>query len=458
MRGGAFLLVRDSLGLGISLGGILLLTRLLGPTNYGLYAGPIAIVLFLTVIGRIGVDVFLVRREEDPEPRMYDQAFTMLLIAGLVLAAITFLTLPLLRLWYRESGFVPPLEALLLVVPVSLMTLPAIARLERDLNYRAVALLELSGQIVYTSVALTLAWQGFGVWAPVTAYWCSQTWLLVRSCMISGYQPRLHLSRPMFKEIMSYSLGFSISQWVWTSRLLVNPLVIGRYLGPDAVAYVSLAIKFADLLGFVKTATWRLSIAALSKVQHDYNRLRNAMEEAMGLQILASGPVFAGFALIAPYMVPLLFGSGWDTGLKIYPFVALSYLANAVFSMQISVLYVLKHNWNVAAFHFIHIVLFAGAALILVSQMGLFGYALAEAIALVGYLYLHVKMTKIFRYSYASAVPWLIAFVPPLFSVYLPLPWKLTLWIPMLLVLAVRPQQRRQIKEYSGYVLAWRSA
>lgn len=54
--------------------------------------------------------------------------------------------------------------------------------------------------------------------------------------------------------------------------------------------------------------------------------------------------------------------------LQVYPFIAVGYLANTMFSLHSSALYVLKGNWRVTSFHLAHVVLFAGSALLLVPQ------------------------------------------------------------------------------------------
>ena len=86
--------------------------------------------------------------------------------------------------------------------------------------------------------------------------------------------------------MLSYSLGISASGWVWSLQSLINPLIVGRFAGEAAVGYVALAIRLVDVLGFAKAATYRISIAALAKVQGDRDRLRRAVTEGMGLQIL----------------------------------------------------------------------------------------------------------------------------------------------------------------------------
>jgi O-antigen/teichoic acid export membrane protein len=450
LQGGAYLTLRYGLGIIISLGGVLLLTRLIGPTNYGLYAGGLAIITFFSTVGPFGIDVYLVRREQTPPGAMYDQAFTLVLLSGIGIASVIFLASPLLEGWFDDPRFIPPLQALLPALPLSLLTVPPIAYLERNLNYRAVVSLGLAGQLTYFAVALSLAALGWGVWAPVVGYYAWQASVGAASYIVAGFRPRFLWSRELVREMFGYGLSFSASQWIWEARILVNPLVVGRYIGPEGVGYTNLAIRMVEALTFVKRATKRLSIVAFAKVPGDYARLRRAMEEAMSLQVLAVAPLLAGFAAVGPWLVPALFGQQWKSVLVVYPFIALSYAVNAIFSMPTSVLYVQGRNWSATVSHIVHILLFAGGSMILVPRLGLLGYGLAEVVAMASYAVIHVQVTRIFSFSYASALPWLLGFAPSFFAPFLTYPWFLITWL-LALVTMLLPKQRQQIRQYMGH-------
>lgn len=456
LKGGAYLVLREGIGIFISLGGILLLTRLIGPASYGLYAGVLAITMFLLGVGRFGLDVFLVRREQPPEASLYNQVFTFLLFAGTSLATIMLLLVPFLHKWHAVTDFIPPLQVMLVTLPFSLLSIPAQASLERDLHYRAIAVLGLSGQLTYYVVALSFAVFGWGVWAPVAGYWAWQLLALAGTYYVSGFRPHIVWSRPLLRECLAYGVSYSTSLWVWQLRTLVNPLIVGRFLGPEGVGYVALAIRMVEVLSFAKHATYRISIAVLAKLQGDHTRFRRAIEEAMGLQALAIGSFLAGFAAVSPWMVPLVFGSRWDPILKVFPFIALSYLINSVFNMHSSVLYVLHYNRDVTLFHIVHIVLFAGASILLVPRFALIGYGVAEIVAFVSYVVIHRQVARIFPFSYMNALPWVLGFALPLFTVFLPVPFGLTLWLPLLAAVLLWPQQRQHLREYIGY-LRWRT-
>ncbi|MFO7271326.1 oligosaccharide flippase family protein [Sphaerobacter thermophilus] len=455
LRGGAYLAVRQGISLFISLGGVLLLTRLIGPASYGLYAGSLGIVSVLTLIGRLGINVFLIRCPEPPDQHMYNQATTLLLLSGLALALGGVALPPLFAGRLLSPDFVPPLQVMAAVSPIALVTMPALAKLERDLNYRAVALIELAGQIAHYTVSLPLAALGAGVWSPVAGHVTWQVLLLVWVYRASGLRPRPTWSRVLVAEMLRFGVGQTTSVGVRRLRDLINPLVVGHFFGPEGVGYVALAIRFGEVLSFFREVSGRVSIAVLAKVQDDYSRLRRGVEEAMTLQVLAVGPFLCGFSLVAIPLVPLLFGARWEPALEVYPFIALGMLVNTVFNVQASALYALGRNGDVTLCYLVHVVLFVLGAWIMVPRVGFIGYGLSEVLALGGYAVLHFRISRLFAFSYREVMPWLVAMIPPLFALHFEPGARLLFWLP-LIVVALLPHQRQMIAQYLGYVRTWR--
>lgn len=133
-----------------------------------------------------------------------------------------------------------------------------------------------------------------------------QAFLSISLYLAARYLPRLRWDTGSSARMIRYGLGFSASLWVYQARELVNPLIVGRYLGAEAAGYVALAIRFARGLSFVKEAMWRISIAALARVQGDRPRLVRAVGEGMKLQIMAQAPLLVGFAWVSIWILPRL--------------------------------------------------------------------------------------------------------------------------------------------------------
>jgi O-antigen/teichoic acid export membrane protein len=133
VRGGVSLVVRQGLGIFVSTVGLILLTRALGPEAYGLWAATFGIYSYISGLSRWGVDVYLIRRKEEPQPQDYNQAFSLLLIAGLGSTGLAILAVPLMEHWVRLEGFAPMAITLFAGLPLSLLGLVPLARLERAL-------------------------------------------------------------------------------------------------------------------------------------------------------------------------------------------------------------------------------------------------------------------------------------------------------------------------------------
>lgn len=410
IRGGAFLLVRQAIGIVISVVGVLLVTRIIGPRQYGFFAAGAGIVTFLYMFGIWGLDVYLLRKTEDPEEKEFHQAFTLLLLFAATLC------IGVISLRHLIAGFLkmPEESSLLFVlalgIPLNLLTVPAVVKLDRDLNFKQVAINEVVSQAGYYLVAVPLAFRGAGAWAPVAGFLTQQTGLLTLSYWTARFRPGFHWELKLIKQMLGYGFSYSSSTWVWQLRKLVNPLIVGRFAGAEAVGYVAVGIRIAATISFGKSATWRLAMPAFAKLGGDTARLRRAITEGMRFQAIAVGLPLASFALLASFLIPLGLGNHWVPAVKVFPFIALSYLSNAMFNLHSSVLYMLQKNWKVTWFHVVHIILFAGSAALLVPRMGFIGYGWAEVAALLSYAVIHQSLAKaVGSPSYAAPAIWYAA-------------------------------------------------
>ncbi len=408
IKGGALMVIRQALGILLSLIGVLFITRVIGPTEYGLYGVAYGIVSFLGGLGIWGLDVYLLRKTSNPDQQDYDQVFTLLLCISGVFTLSLVLGQHIIAQMLKLPEVAPLIAVMGLTLPLSLLNLPLTIKLDRDLNFQRVAFIELISQISYYVVALPLANRGAGAWAPVGGLWLQQITMVVLTVYSTSLRPRLCWKPSLVREMLAYGLSLSFAGWLWQLRSLVNPVIVGRFAGAEAVGFVALAIRLVEMLAFAKSVTWRLAMAALAKLENDKTRLRKSIEEGMRLQALAVGLPMAGFAIAAPVVLPLVFGKDWTPALQIFPLIAIGYLANSMFNLHSSVLYLCGKNLEVTWFHAAHIALFAGGAFLLVPYLGMMGYGWAEIAALASYIVIHIYIAKeIGSPNYTVALGWL---------------------------------------------------
>lgn len=394
LQGGTYLAIRQGIGMALSLIGVLFLTRTIGPQQYGLYAAAFGLFNYFQNTCQLGILIYLVRHKQTDSKEIYHQAFTLLFLTSLLGVLIGTLSIPLLNNWLHLQGFGPIFQALLLSLPVTLLSQVPLDQLEQKLDYKQVAWMELVGQTLYFVVALTIAFNGGGAWGSAIGWWAQQLQMAVLFFGVTRYRPRFRWHPPLLLEMGRYSLGYSASNWTWQLRYLVNPLIVGRFLGAEAVGYIALANRMVEMLSFVKTATFRLSIAALAQLQESRDQLAQAVTNGMRLQVLALAPFLVIVSWLGPWLLPLMFGPKWSPAMEIYPFIAASMLANTLFVLHSSTLYVLNRNWGVMAFHLVHVALLVGTAFLWVPQYGLVGFGWAELATIASYVVLHLLLVQ----------------------------------------------------------------
>jgi O-antigen/teichoic acid export membrane protein len=300
---------------------------------------------------------------------------------------------------------------------VSALTGIPMAMLERGLEFRRIAGIELAGQSLGLVVAALLAWLKAGVWAPVAGQvvWQLCTLIAASSCAANPFRLCFELkhARPM----LSYGIGLTASLRIWQLRTLVNPVIVGRFVGAEGVAYVALAIRIAESLGSFRLAAGRMAIAALARLQDDREEFRGMLERALYLQVVTLGPLLCAFALLGPYVVPHLMGTGWMPSMRIYPFAAAGVLVNSVYNLQASALFVVGKQWLVLQAYLAHVFLLAITTVVLLPRLGLIAYGWAELIACGAYCLIHFGLAGTAPISYQRLRPWLAGFVAGLFLV-----------------------------------------
>jgi O-antigen/teichoic acid export membrane protein len=415
-RGAVYLAARYGLGVIVGVGNMLVMTWWIGPHAYGLFVTAVGIVSFLAVVARGGVDTYLVR-SETPDAGMYGTATTLILAASLGLGLAAAGATPLLIRWYGSTQFVLPYLALLVAIPVSALTGVPMAKLERGLEFRRIAGIELAGQSLGLVVAAAFAWLRAGVWAPVMGQIAWQVFTLIAAGICAAVSFRLRFEMRHARPMLSYGIGLTASLRTWQLRTLVNPLIVGRLMGAEGVAYVALAIRIAESLGSFRLAAGRMAIAALARLQDRRAEFRRALEQALFLQVVTLGPLLCAFALLGPYLVRHVIGVRWVPSLQVFPFAAAGVLVNSVYNLQASALFVVGKQWLVMRSYAAHVALLAATTVVLLPRLGLIGYGWAELVACSAYGVIHSGLAVTAPISYTRLRPWVAGFVAALFLV-----------------------------------------
>jgi PST family polysaccharide transporter len=292
--------------------------------------------------------------------------------------------------------------------------------------------------------AVPLAFIGAGAWSLVAGYFAWQSFLLIGSYTMSGLRPRLRWSRSTSRDLVKFGLSFSLSNWIVLLGGLANPLIVGRFFGATGVGYVAFSQRLVDTFGFAQRGAYRLGLVAMSRVPDEQKaRLRRAVQEGSELQLIALGLPFAIFGVLAPKVIPLMFGHEWAPAIHLYSLLALTAFFGASGLLQMTLLWSRGRNLVVAASSLIQSVVLVAAAIFLVRKFGIDGFGYSSLLALVDLIYLDRKVRSIVTFSYRNYLLVALALGPMVAYPLVPFPVSFVMFAPLITFIAV-PFTRRE--------------
>jgi len=425
LQGSVYLTIRNGVSMLLSLIGSLLITRIIGPENYGLFTAASGIWSYLQSLASISIIAYLVREQSLDYIKRFHLAFWWLLgmgIGGAVIASSAVVVASAVS--GRDNDFARIAVSLLIGLPTALVSAVPQALLERNLDYRALAAVQITAQVSTYLVAIPMAQLGFGAWALVGGFWSGQVVQVIGYFVVARYRPRWYWHRADWKQMMHYSVSQSLSVWLYNLRDLAPSLILFPLAGERAMGYYSLANRLVSMLGFLYSTAGQITFAAFARIQEDKVRFTQAIQEAVEYLVVLLGVVFGVFAAVVGWLATVMLGSKWDSSLiqQLCIVMASRVLLSSVFGVQTQALYVIGQNWLKVRANLAYAISLAAASVVLVGtapvSLAPLMLVVADHIAhMPTYWYdLHGVRRYIGRVDYRLIVLWLAAALAALFA------------------------------------------
>lgn len=306
---------------GLGLAGSLVLARLLVPEDFGVLAFGQTLITFGSFFADAGIAAGIIRRKQ-AATRLELQTVLgfQLLVACLLAAGVAVVAVPMGR-----SGQVAALMAASVIIVT--YRVPASLVLERRLDYRAMASVEVLESVVFVAWSIIAVALGAGVWGVATAHFARAavgTVLMVRRSPVRVLRPQLKLG--ILKELLGYGLVVQAGGLVNLVREQGINLTTVALSGLPALGLYSLADRIMQLPWLVFASILRVTFPAMARLVSAGVDPRADLERGLKLLVVAAGSLLALVAATAPIMVPVLFGEKWTDAAQALPLIALALL------------------------------------------------------------------------------------------------------------------------------------
>ncbi|NIP79529.1 MAG: oligosaccharide flippase family protein, partial [Gemmatimonadetes bacterium] len=268
---------------------------------------------FSGIFSHLGLGPALVQRKE-LELRHLEAGFSFSILLGIAVGAVIWLIAPLAATFFDIPEVRPVLRALAWVFPLRGLGTVAESLLARELRFSRMANIEVASfALGYGGTGIIMALNGFGVWALVGAQ-VAQSVVKVGLLLASHPEPRrLGMQREAVRDLLYFGSGFTVGRVANHLAHNLDNLVVGRWLGAAALGFYSRAYQLmampAQLFG---QALDVVVFPGMSRIQDESKRLGIAYRRGTASIALVMLPASALFFVLAPEIVLVLLGPGWD--------------------------------------------------------------------------------------------------------------------------------------------------
>ena len=309
---------------GLELLKYIIVARFLNPSDFGLLAMALVVISISRIFADGGTSNAVIHFRNQ-SARHLSTLFWVNILAGSTLYGIIFFLSPFIALFFGEPEVSRLLKIGGVVLPIYAAGALYEALLRKSLSFRYIAVSESTGALIGFVTAVALAWAGWGVYALIYSQ-------IATAATLTGFYllQGLQKWKPVFcfepLEIWPH-LTFGFYQMgeralnIFSTR--VDQLVIGKFFGPEILGAYFIAYRLVLFpVSRLSPLLNRVALPIFSSRQNQDPILRNGYFKLLNGIIMLFVPFLVLTGLTAPWLVPLLFGSGWDLSIQLIPLMA----------------------------------------------------------------------------------------------------------------------------------------
>lgn len=295
----------------LNFAGSVVVARLLSPTEVGIFIIGSAAAALCSAITAFNVGAYIIS-DPDVPPEMMDTAFTLngLLALGLVLVMLGGAGLSNEILGSAAAGQV--MFVLAITPVIGALTFRPATMLQRDMQFKEVALINLLGVAVGTAATIVAALNGQS--------YMSQAWgVLVTSLTgalgfvtVGARHNGVRVGLKGWRDIASFGVRMTTITGAATATARLSDIILGRVAGLYALGIFSRASGLSSQIFYnVYGVATRVAFSQLSKDYRETGELKTSFLYSFRLITAVMWPFLAGLALLSPVVIHTLYGDKW---------------------------------------------------------------------------------------------------------------------------------------------------
>lgn len=297
--------------LAISFVSNLVLARLLSPDDFGCI-GLLAVFISISqTFVDSGFGSALIQKKE-PTQEDYSTIFFWNMGIAILLYLILFCIAPIIARFYKLDILSDILRVKGLVLIIGSLRIIQYNKLRKTLQFKKITIISVSSDIVSVSVAILLAYQGYGVWSLVIQQLLQSTLLTCIFWITNKWKPSLVFNKDSFKELFSFGGYILLSNIFVTLFNDIQSLIMGRLYSIRDVGLYAQSRRLEGIpSGTISSVISQVVFPVFSKFQNDIDKLKELLKKITQVMAFCVFPLMFISIIIAEPLIILLFSEKW---------------------------------------------------------------------------------------------------------------------------------------------------
>lgn len=290
---------------------IIILTRLLSPEDFGIFAIVLVFTEFIRPFREWGFQAAIIQKE-NIDSEYQNTAFWS--ICGL---ALTLYTLSLISAhfvgWFFRSALVtqiiPVIALIFLMTPFGAVQW---ALLSRTLNFKVIALRDIAATLCYGVAVCILAFKGLGIWSFVWATIIRELAYSVMFWFSYDWRPAFKFNRDKFRDLWKFSFSCTGTGILNYGINNFDNLMVGKFLGAVSLGFYNLAFNtISQPQTRIISQITNVIFPVYSIIKDDLERIREAYLKTVKTVMIITIPLISILFVAAHDFVLVFYGSKW---------------------------------------------------------------------------------------------------------------------------------------------------
>lgn len=311
LKGGAWVFSLRILQEGLRLIRLVILARLLAPSDFGIFAIALLTMSALETFSQTGFNPALVQKKENIEEYL-DTVWTVSVIRGVVLFIILYISAPYVAVFFDSPDSYLVIQAIGIAILFQGLANTRLVCLEKKLEYKKLFISHFINILVDFIVVVVAAFILKNVWALVIGMIAGNLMGLMVGYLVYPYKPHFRLDIGRVRGLFSYG------KWVLASSVLLflitqgDDAFVGKYLGITSLGLYQIAYRISNLpTTEISHVISRVTFPAYSRMQDNLSRLRESYLRVLQFTAFLSFPMAGLIFVLASDFTKMFLGEKW---------------------------------------------------------------------------------------------------------------------------------------------------